>query len=284
MVVGAGPGGMEAARVAALRGHDVHLYDKEKNLGGLLPLAAFIKGNEYDDLAPMLKWYETQLRKVPNLKMNLGVEVDPETVDRLQPDAVILSPGSKYEVPNIPGVEGNPKVVTTAQLKDKAQTYLKYIGSGAMSALSKIYLPIGNHVAILGGDLKGLEAAEFLVKRKKKVTILEEGNELGEGMNVWIQYKFFPWMEAHPNIVLHTGVSYEKIDEQGITIKSKDGKTVQIQADTIMIIEQDRRNYDLYDEIKTKVPEIHLIADAREDQNAWIEGAVHEGVAAGMRV
>jgi len=283
MVVGAGPGGMEAARVAALRGHEVLLYDKEKNLGGLLPLAAFIKGTEYDNLSPAIQWYEGQLKKITNLKVKLGVEVDAPLVEKINPDAVILSPGSTYEIPNIPGIDGS-NVVTTNQLKDKAQTYLKYLGSGAMSAISKIYLPMGNHVAILGGDLKGLEAAEFLVKRRKKVTILEESDQLGEGMNTWIQFKFFPWMEANTNITVYKGVTYEKIHKKGITIKTQDGETMDIEADTVMVIEKDRKNYRLYDSIKGKVPEVHIIGDAKEDKNAWIEGSVYDGVTVGMTV
>ena len=283
MVVGAGPGGMEAARVAALRGHNVHLYDKEKNLGGLIPLSAFIKGSEFDDVSLALKWYEGQLKKIPNLKINLGVEVDAATVAQLKPDAVILSPGSKYELPDIPGIDG-PNVVSTNQLKEKAQTYLKYLGSGTMSKLSKIYLPMGNHVAILGGDLKGLEAAEFLVKRRKKVTILEESDQLGNGMNVWIQFKFLPWMEANPNITVHKGISYEKIHEKGVTIKTGEGKIIDIAADTVMIIEKDKKNYALYDAIKDKVPEIQIIGDAKENENAWFEGTIHSGVTAGMGV
>jgi len=283
MVVGAGPGGMEAARVAALRGHEVHLYDKEKNLGGLLPLAAFIKGTEFDDLAPTLKWYEGQLKKIPNIKLNLGVEVDATVVEKVKPDAVILSPGSTYEIPQIPGINGS-NVVTTNQLKEKAQTYLKYLGSGMMSALSKIYLPVGNCVAILGGDLKGLEAAEFLVKRGRKVTVLEESDTVGEGMNFWIQFKFFPWMEAHPNIAVYKGVTYEKIDDKGIIIRTEEGKSQHIAVDTIMVIERDRKNYDLYNAIKDKAPEVHIIGDAKEDKNAWLEGAVHDGVSVGMKV
>lgn len=283
MVIGAGPGGMEAARVAAMRGHEVHLYEKEKNLGGLLPLATFIKGTEFDDLSPALRWYEGQLKKMPNIKINLGVEVDAAVVDKLKPDAVILSPGSTYELPKIPGIDG-ANVVSTNQLKEKAQTYLKYLGSGAMSKLSKIYLPMGDHVAILGGDLKGLEAAEFLVKRRKKVTVLEESDQLGEGMNVWIQYKFIPWMMANPDITVHKGVKFEKIHEKGITVKTQEGRALEIEADTVMIIEKDKKNYRLYDALKGKVPEIHIIGDAKEDKNAWLEGTIHDAVTVGMKI
>jgi NADPH-dependent 2,4-dienoyl-CoA reductase/sulfur reductase-like enzyme len=230
-----------------------------------------------------LKWYEGQLKKIPNITIKLGTEVNAAVVDKLKPDVVILSPGSTYELPKIPGIDSK-NVVTTHQLKEKAQTYLKYIGSGAMSKLSKIYLPIGDHVAIVGGDLKGLEAAEFLVKRRKKVTVLEESDQLGEGMNVWIQFKFMPWMMSNPNITVHKGVKYEKIHDKGITVTTAEGKKLDIAADTVMIIEKDRKNYHLYDALKGRAPEIHIIGDAREDKNAWLEGTIHDAVTVGMKV
>jgi 2,4-dienoyl-CoA reductase (NADPH2) len=283
VVVGAGPGGMEAARVAARRGHDVLLYDKEKTLGGLLPLASLIKGLEFDDVSQALTWFTYQLKKLNNVQINLGVEVTPDLIDKIQPDAVILSPGGKLEIPDIPGVDG-PNVITSNQLKDKAKSYIKYLGSGMLSSLSKIYLPMGKRVVVVGGDLKGLEAAEFLVKRGRKVTVVEEGDVLGTGMNLWIQYKFFPWMEAHKDITIFTGVTYDEITPKGMTITTKEGEKKTLEADTIMIIEKDRANKDLYNALQGKVPEVYLIGDAKEDENAWMEGTAYDGARVGVKV
>ena len=283
VVVGAGPGGMEAARVAAKRGHHVLLYDKEKNLGGLLPLASLIKGLEFDDVSQALTWFTYQLKKLDNVQINLGVEVTPELIDELQPDAVILSPGGKLELPDIPGVDG-PNVVTSNQLKDKAKNYIKYLGSGLLSSLSKIYLPMGKRIVVVGGDLKGLEAAEFLVKRGRKVTVVEEGDVLGTGMNLWIQYKFLPWMEAHEDITAFTGVTYNEITSEGMTITTKEGEKKTLEADTIMIIEKDRANLDLYNALQGKVPEVYLIGDAKEDENAWMEGTSYDGAKVGVKI
>jgi 2,4-dienoyl-CoA reductase (NADPH2) len=282
LVVGAGPGGMEAARIAALRGHEVVLYDKNKYLGGLMPLAAFIKGSDFDDLSLMLAWYENQLTKLPNVHIHLGTEVISALVEKLGPDAVILSPGSKWEVPAIRGVD-NPIVVTTGTLKEKAQGYFKYLGKGVMHSLSKIYLPIGKKVVIVGGDLKGFEAAEFLVKRGRRVTIVDEEEKLGNGMNVHLQIKFFPWL-AERNIATYSGVTYEEITGRGMTIKTREGETLHLDADTVMVMELDRKNLDLYEMLQGRVPEIHLIGDAREDENGWLHGAVRDGVRAGLAV
>jgi 2,4-dienoyl-CoA reductase-like NADH-dependent reductase (Old Yellow Enzyme family)/thioredoxin reductase len=283
MVVGAGPGGMEAARVAALRGHEVTLYDKESSLGGQLPLATFIKGSEFDDLSNAYKWYEYQLKKNSNVTLSLGKEVTPELVAEVNPDAVILSPGSSSALPDIPGIDRSI-VVSTGQLKDKAKNYLKYLSSGMMSKLSKIYLPVGKRVIVVGGDLKGLEAAEFLIKRGKQVTIVEDSGQLGQGMNLWIQFKFFPWMEANPNITAFVGVTFNEITDKGMIITTSEGEKRTLEADTVMVIEQDRKNHDLYKAIKDKGTEVHLIGDAKEDENAWLEGTISDAVKIGMTV
>jgi NADPH-dependent 2,4-dienoyl-CoA reductase/sulfur reductase-like enzyme len=283
MVVGAGPGGMEAARVAALRGHDVTLYDKEQSMGGLLPLATFIKGSDFDDLAPAYQWYERQLKKSDNLTLALGTEVTPELVDAVKPDVIILSPGNNSVLPEIPGIDSSI-VVSTGQLQDTAKSYLKYLNAGMMSKLSKIYMPVGKRVVIVGGDLKGLEAAEFLAKRGKQVVIVENSEQLGRGMNLWIQFKFFPWMEANPNITAHVGATVHQITEKGMVIATAEGEKKTLEADTVMVMELDRKNHGLYETIKKKGIEVHLVGDAKEDENAWLEGTISDAVGIGMTI
>jgi NADPH-dependent 2,4-dienoyl-CoA reductase/sulfur reductase-like enzyme len=204
-------------------------------------------------------------------------------VAEVNPDAVILSPGSSSALPDIPGIDRSI-VVSTGQLKDKAKNYLKYLSSGMMSKLSKIYLPVGKRVIVVGGDLKGLEAAEFLIKRGKQVTIVEDSGQLGQGMNLWIQFKFFPWMEANPNITAFVGVTFNEITDKGMIITTSEGEKRTLEADTVMVIEQDRKNHDLYKAIKDKGTEVHLIGDAKEDENAWLEGTISDAVKIGMTV
>ena len=86
MVVGSGPAGLEAARVAALRGHEVMLYEKEHKLGGLLPLAALVKGIEGEDLVAFVRYFETQMTKL-GVKVKLGEEFNPSLIKEINPDA-----------------------------------------------------------------------------------------------------------------------------------------------------------------------------------------------------
>ncbi len=259
------------------------LYDREKYLGGLILLAAFIKGTDFDDVSLALKWYENQLKKLKNLKVVLGTEVDKDLVVETSPEVVILAPGSKWELPDIPGIHGS-NVVTTGQLKEKAKGYLKYLRTEVMSSLTKIYVPVGKRAIVMGGDLKGLEATEFLVKRGRQVTLVEQIHELGEGMNEHLKSRFLPWLQAHDRITVYTGVTFNEITSQGLDITTDHGVKKMIEADTLIVIEKDKKNLDLFKVLKGEVSELYLIGDAKEDLNAWIHGAVHDGAYASFSV
>ncbi|MFA5654739.1 MAG: NAD(P)/FAD-dependent oxidoreductase, partial [Desulfomonilia bacterium] len=269
MVVGAGPGGMEAARVAGLRGHEVTLYDKVKWLGGLMPLAAFIKesGHDFDTVKPSLDWYERQLRKLPNVSIRLGVEVDAALVEKEKPDAIIISPGSKWVVPDIPGKD-RKNVVTIRQLKGYSRSFFN---------------KKAQKIVIIGGDLMGAESAEFFIRRGKQVVIIKEDEQLWRGMNLHLQLMWGPWVAAG-KVPIYTGVTYEEITDKGVRIKTKEGEEKLIEGDTVMIIAKDKKNDDLYRALQGKAPEVYLIGDGKEDANAWFDGAVHQGVRAALKL
>ena len=113
VVVGGGPSGMEAARVAALRGHDVTLLEKSSRLGGLVPLAALIKGTELEDLPSLIDYLKTQLTKT-GVKVRLKTEASVHSLQEMKPDAVILATGGVLTSPKLEGgKKAKGKVVTT---------------------------------------------------------------------------------------------------------------------------------------------------------------------------
>jgi len=281
MVVGAGPAGMEAARVAAERGHEVTLYDRAHEIGGLLPLAAFIKGTTNDNLVDVIRYYKTQLKKL-GVKVHLGKEVDVGLVNEVGPDVVILATGGKPTPHGIP-VNNGAQVVTTEQLKRRAGKFISLFGVRLMRALTRIFLPIGKKVVVVGGDLAGLEAAEFLVKRGKQVTVVEQGEKLGEGMPIPWLIRLLPWMEAK-NVSVFTGVKYQEITSKGITITTRDGEPKTTEADTVMVITKYSQNNELYEALKGKAPELYLIGDAKSDQQGYIVGAIYDGALVGLSV
>ncbi|MFO1526937.1 MAG: FAD-dependent oxidoreductase [Turneriella sp.] len=282
MIVGAGPAGMEAARVAAERGHHVMLYDKSADLGGLVPMASFIKGaGVADNLMKMVPWYRHEFKRL-GVELHLGVQVDAELVNLLEPDALVLALGGKPVLPKIAGID-SPNVITTENLKKSAAPYLHLLGSKLMSALTKVYLPVKDSVAIIGGDLAGLEAAEFFIKRGRKVTIVETGPQPGAGMPlVWL-VRLMPWLAAK-NVAMHVGVKIDRITGEGVEITGADGKTAKIAAETVMVMPSYERNDQLDSQFgKLKLKPI-VVGDALGGAPRYIQGAILDGAKAGAEV
>lgn len=285
MVIGAGPAGMEAARVAAERGHEVTLYDKAPQVGGLLPMAAFIKGTTpagAEDLTLMTKYYKTQLKKL-GIKVQLSKEVDVSLVEKVKPDAVIVAVGGEPIEPDLRAEKG-ADVVTTEQLKKQAERFVRLAAPRLMGALTKLFLPVGKKVVVVGSDLAGLEAAEFLAKRGKEVTVIDKGEQMGEGMLMLMKMpRFLLWIQAK-NINVYNGVKYQEVTPEGIKITTKEGETKAIEADTVMVVNKYRKNAKLYEALQGKVPELYLIGDAKSDERGYIRGAISDGARIGLIV
>lgn len=282
IIVGGGPGGLEAARVASLRGHEVAIYDHAKQLGGLLPMAAFIKGTDNEDIPAAISWWERQLKK-QGVKIHLGQEVTPALIEKEKPDVVVLSPGGRPVNPSIPGID-NKIVVTTKNLEEKASEFVRLAGSNRLNFLTKVFLPVGNKVVVVGGiDLAGIEAAEFLAKRGRKVTLVDESEAVMAAIPIPLQMRLAPWMETK-NIRIYPGIKYKEITSKGMVITSKEGEEELLEADTVMIITDFLRNTALYERIKEIVPQVFLIGDAKADENGWIVGATHDGARAALEM
>lgn len=105
LVIGAGPAGMEAARVAALRGHRVTLCDAAPRLGGRLWLASMIKGSAVENVRPLVDYLIHQVRSISGIEICLNRTMNAEEVMTLQPDAVVVATGGNYALPDIPGIQ-----------------------------------------------------------------------------------------------------------------------------------------------------------------------------------
>ena len=210
VVVGGGPAAMEAARVAAVRGHDVTLYEKEKRLGGLLPMAAMVKGTEVEDLPAMSSYLENQIEKL-GVSIHLGEEFTPETADATKPDAVILATGGLPLVPGIPGIYGR-NVKTNTALHRQLKFFLKLFGPDTLRWLSRFWMPLGKRVIIIGGAIQGCELAEFLVKRGRKVTVVDTAEELCELMPVRNKIKLLKWLPEKGAILISGIKEYIEIN------------------------------------------------------------------------
>jgi len=258
VVVGGGPAGMEAARTAALRGHDVTLVEKNRRLGGLVPLAGLIKGLELEDLPGLISWFKRQLKQL-GVKVQLGREARPESILALKPDVVIVATGGRLNSPPVAG--DTSKVVTTPSLHKQVKPWLRLFGPWLLGWLTHLYLPIGKKVVVIGAGLHGLEIAEFLVKRGRAVTVVEPTDQIGEGMIDFRLGLALEWF-ARKRVPIIAGAQNIRGTARGLAYEDKDGVTHEIEADTIMPTAPLLPNTELYDALQGKVPELYVVGDA----------------------
>jgi 2,4-dienoyl-CoA reductase (NADPH2) len=275
LIAGGGPSGMEAARVAALRGHEVLLYEKGHTLGGLMPLAAMVKGAGLEDIMALVKYLRTQINKL-GVTVKLDTEVSRTVLTDIKPDVVIVATGGTTNLPDIPGID-NPKVVNSSKLHGMLKKVLRFLAPSTLSRLTKVWMPVGKEVVIIGGALQGCQLAEFLVKRGRKVTIVDPAEQLGEGMLIDDPARLFGWLESKGAAML-SGVTCENITDEGLVISTKDGKRQTLSADTIIPSLPLRPSPDLLKALDGAAPELYQIGDCREP------GFMADAIADGARI
>ena len=258
LVIGSGAAGLEAARVAALRGHTVILAEKDPALGGTLPLAALIK-DFHDDFLGFSKWQVRQVEKL-GVDIRLNTKVDRSFVEKEKPDVIIVAVGSSENLPNISGMD-KKNVVTGEMLHKQLKTATKFFNVESLGKLSKLFIPLGKKVVLIGGGIHGLQTARFLMKRGRKVVIVEEGDELGVGMlDTNIKPNMIRWL-IKENVEIHVGVKCKEITDEGLIIIDAEGNELLIEADNVVTALPMLPNLSLYEEVKDLAPEVYAIGD-----------------------
>lgn len=246
MIIGGGAAGLEAARVASLRGHKVTLYEKTNLLGGHLREAS-VPGFK-KDLGRLLNWYHIELKKL-DLEIKLNSEVKPDLVEREKPDVLILATGSKPAMPKIPGLE-KEKVTTAIDLllgKKKA----------------------GEKVFVLGGGLIGCETALWLAQQGKKVTIGEILKDLmiaGIPVQHMNRMMLMNLLKFHKVDVL-VNTSLLEVTEDGVLLSDPGSGKKNVKVDTVVVAVGLSPEQDLYNSLRGKSPGLFLIGDSRKAQN-----------------
>jgi 2,4-dienoyl-CoA reductase (NADPH2) len=283
MIIGGGPSGLEAARVLALRGHKVVLFEKQPKLGGSLPVASMVKGMEREDIPGLIKYLDRQVRKV-GVDVRTGTTVTPETVDRLKPDVIIVAAGGTHDIPQIPGIN-KLKVATGEKMHHQLKFFLRFFSPKTLRKLSLIpfamSLFVKKNVVIMGGRLHGCQTAEYLLHMGRNITIVDEGTkkDIGDGLlEVFMKPLLMFWLEDH-GVKFVTEVKYKEITGKGLVVTTKDGKEQVIEGDTIITALPLKPNTAFFNSMKGKAKEVYAIGDA--ETPAYIVDAIAAGAKLG---
>ena len=255
VVVGGGPGGLEAARVAALRGHRVVLYERGSRLGGQL-LAASV-APEKRDLQPLISYFEVQIKKL-GVTVKLNTEATADLVKGEKPDVVVLATGVKPVVPPITGIEGKNVVNAAEVLTGKAQT--------------------AKQVVVLGGGMVGCEVAEVLADQGREVTIVEVlGRIGGEIMTLFRRPTLNRLVEK--KVTMMPGAKCLEVTGQGVRVVAAECEQV-VKCGTVVLATGARANKDLLQSVNGAT--VHLVGDRVQPRK--ILEAIEDGFVVGNRV
>jgi 2,4-dienoyl-CoA reductase (NADPH2) len=304
LVAGGGPAGMEAARVAALRGHDVTLVEKSDKLGGTLRFAALA----YEPNERLLRYYEEAMQSAP-IALRTGTEATAALVRELAPDVVIAAVGARRERPAIPGAErehvfdgDDLRALLTGEDAREASAKLSLVGRLAVRAgrltsisgdpaklreASRAYMPVGQRVVLVGGGLVGVELAEFLCERGRDVVVLEEGPTLAKEMAHPRRWRALHDLRVH-GVRMHTRARVLEIGEKAVRFEiapAQEGAEPQqgeAAADTVILATGLEANPEPAQRLREAGVPVIEVGDATGV--GYLEGAIHGGFAAGCAV
>ena len=239
VVVGGGPGGLYTAYIAALRGHEVTLYEKSDQLGGNFRIAAFPPGK--GDLTGAIRNWIVLCEK-SGVKIQTNTEVTPELIKEVKADAVILATGSTPLILPIKGLQESGYITAQDMLDGKAS--------------------IGKRAVVVGGGMVGCEAAEFLAERGHEVAIVEMKNEIGADVVPETKPYLFANFENH-HVDLHPGAKVSEFFTDGVSYTLADGTPGEVRGFDNVILAMGSRAYNpLEEKIKEMVPEVYTIGEA----------------------
>lgn len=261
MVIGGGPGGMEAARIAALRCHHVALYEKGQSLGGQLLVAGKLKSKS--KMLWLCDYFTAQLHKL-GVEVNLGTEVTPALVENAMPDVVVVAAGAQPLVPDVPGIT-NRNVVSAWDV-----------------LLGKVRLEKAS-VAVIGGNAVGCDVTEHLLEMGNRVTIVKRKPALAPDMEPHHRLGMLELLEGNPGVTVLTGRTLAGLTERGARVVNlESGQEELLEADWVVIAMGSMPADALIDSLEGKVPELYCVGDCNTPR--VIMEAVYEGSLVGRQI
>jgi mycofactocin system FadH/OYE family oxidoreductase 2 len=257
VVIGAGPAGLEVARVAALRKHKVSLFEKEKEVGGQNIIAGKAAGRQ--EITGVTRWLVSQLNKL-EFDLHLGVEADEKMILGEKPDVVVIATGSFPKTAPFPGEYSSPEVVTTIDILNET------VETGARVLL----LDLDGHHQATG-------TAELLADQGKKVHMLTSSLFIGSALGPLQDLFLTRQRLARKGVTFTPDIAVLEI--QGTMVKGLNVYSNEIfdfeGYDTIVLAAGNVANDSLYFDLKGKVKEVYRVGDCvapRKTDMAIIEG------------
>jgi 2,4-dienoyl-CoA reductase (NADPH2) len=289
LVVGGGPAGMEAARIAAIRGHNVTICEQGSRLGGAMLLASITNRR----IEPVLKYMKREIKKLP-IEVKTNTRVTAELVRRIKPDAVVLALGGAPAPLNAPGSDskivldrGDVQAIFSGHAVKRggiSRRLISYPASllvkffyepSALRWLLKFGFPFGKRVIVVGGNFAGIELAETLVDRGKKVTVVEEGKRLGADIEITHRWVFLGKLRKAGTEMLREA-KLTRITDKGVEVNHS-GKTDFFEADTLVKVGI-TPNTEIARKLEGQVSELYLAGDGVEP------GKLMEAMASGFLI
>ncbi|HET8611576.1 MAG TPA: FAD-dependent oxidoreductase, partial [Sphingomonas sp.] len=288
VVIGGGPAGMESARRLRARGQEVILLEASGRLGGTLRFASLA----YPANERLLEWLKRQLA-ASGAEVRLNTLATPDLLRRLKPDAVIVATGARRAMPPIPGAD-MPNVLSgddmrklmlgesSPELKRKTGVITRLATRlGAATGLTanldivrkatRRWMPIGHHVVIVGGELVGLELAEFLVERGRTVTVVDEAPRFGAGLTVVRRMRLLDELREH-GVAMFPKAAGIRIEAEVVTFADAEGSAQRVRADHVIVAQGATGDETLADALRAEGFTVHAIGDCTGV--SYIEGAM----------
>ena len=256
VVIGGGPGGLEAARCAAERGCSVTLYEKGDKIGGTFLTIA--TGDFKWRIPQLIEWYGVQLKKL-GVKVVLNAEIKADDPVLKSADAIFVATGSRPTVPHIPGID-NKKVIDVVDVHKNG-------------------MPEGERVVICGGGLSACDTAIEYGAKGRKISIVEMLPDVGNDVMVVNKISVDRLLKEY-GVELLTSTKVVGITDEGVEVEHEGAKRV-VPADVIVSAFGRSRNLELADAIQNAYPtKTTIIGDCMKPAKAG--PAIREGFYAAM--
>jgi NADPH-dependent 2,4-dienoyl-CoA reductase/sulfur reductase-like enzyme len=279
---------MEAARRLAALGHKVTLIEKSDRLGGTLRFASLA----YEPNERVLEWLKREVSEA-GVEVKLSTVATPELLRSLGAEAVIVASGAVRGMPAIPGndqdhvysgddMRGMMLGEDSAALKRKTGLFTRIAtkvgaATGATANLALVrkathaWMPLADSVTIIGGELVGLELAEFLCERGRTVNVIEEAPRLGKGLTLVRRMRIMSELAEH-GVGLHGGASNIVIGKDSVSFTNAAGEQVSVPAGNVIVAKGAEGDLSLADSLRAAGFEVRAVGDA--NGVGYIEGAM----------